>query len=298
MTVSPMVFHPEVDMSREVVTALKLRARRYPDKIFCGIILCPYSSLPEISKKVADMAARTADGKVAMHVVNRGPGMGEPGPGPKPGIAIMPYDAHGEAHARSEAGFKWAFDIEGGQEFSCGEMTLRQVNAVAETFRAYQGNNMFWLSAPLLARIDDETLIRAWKWYEDAIEACPGFDDGSTVLLEFMQEVCHPLRRNTRSVLADMYAGCNDSRWLPKRHSMASPRPETRDAARTRLQTGQGTRQHPRDRHEDVSESPVSRGWARERNRGIPCRLPARMEQPERGVWREPAEAQGGEKRI
>jgi len=135
------------------------------------------------------MAARTADGKIAMHVVNRGPGMGEPAPGPKPGIAIMMYDAHGEAHGRSEEGFKWAFDIKGATELNCGELTLRQVNAVAETFRAYHGNNMFWASAPLLGELDDQTLVRAWGWYEDAVEACPGFDDGSTVLLEFMQEV-------------------------------------------------------------------------------------------------------------
>ena len=207
------------------MTALKLRARKYADNVFCGVIICPYSSLPEISKKVAEVAARTADGRIAMHVVNRGPGMGEPGPGPKPGIAIMPYDAHGEGHARSEQGFKWAFDMKGAQEFGCGEMTLRQVNAIAETFRAYQGNNKSWLSAPLLKVIDEETLVRAWKWNQDAIEACPGFDDGSTVLLEFMQEVSIslplPIHLTTR-VIDMVDAGRNDSRWLPKGDRMAT----------------------------------------------------------------------------
>ena len=53
----------------------------------------------------------------------------------------------------------------------------------------FVGNNMFWLSAPLIAEVDDETLIRAWKWYEDSINRYEGLGVGSTVLLEFMQEV-------------------------------------------------------------------------------------------------------------
>ena len=171
-----------------VVTGLKLRARKYSQKIFAGVIFYPYSTLPELSKGVAAMAAKTADPKVAMHVVNQGPGMGVPSQGSKPGIAIMAVDANGEKHAREEA-FKWALELPGAQEISTGEMSLQQVNAVAETFRDYQGNNHFWLCAPLIADIDDETFARAMKWYEDSIDACPGLAEGSTVLLEFMQEV-------------------------------------------------------------------------------------------------------------
>ncbi|KAK5126121.1 hypothetical protein LTR85_011476 [Meristemomyces frigidus] len=169
-----------------VVTALKLKARPYTDKIFSGVLAIPYSSLAACSKGVAAMA-RTTDPKVAMHVVNQGPGMGFPDQGAKPGIGIMMFDARGEAHARSEA-FKWAFELPGVQEVAMGEMSLRQIHAIAETFKDYQGNNMFWLCAPLIAELDDETLMRAWKWYEESIEAYAGFGVGSTVLLEFMQE--------------------------------------------------------------------------------------------------------------
>ena len=134
------------------------------------------------------MAARTADPKVAMHVVNQGPGMGFPDQGAKPNIAIMMYDAHGMEHARSEEGFAWAFRLSGATEFGVGAYTLRQVNALAETFRDYQGKNMFWSSGPMIGDIDDETLVRAWKWYEDSYDMHPGFGVGSTVLLEFMQD--------------------------------------------------------------------------------------------------------------
>ncbi|KAF2222272.1 cysteine desulfurase [Elsinoe ampelina] len=171
-----------------VVTALKLQARPYPTNIFSGIVSVPYSSLKQASKAVADMAARTSDPKLALHVVNLGPGMGFPNQGSKPDIGFMLFDANGTDHALSEKGFKQILDLPGAHNFGTSELTLQQVNALAETFRDYQGTCHFWLSAPLIEKIDDETLIRAWKWYERCVDACPGFGSNSTVLLEFMQE--------------------------------------------------------------------------------------------------------------
>ncbi|KAK0887585.1 hypothetical protein LTR02_017085 [Friedmanniomyces endolithicus] len=164
-------------------------ARPYAEKVFGGLIALPYSALQETAKGVAAMSVRTADPKVAMHVVNVGPGLGMPDQGARPGIGIMMFGARGEAHARSKDGFAWAFEMLGAQEISTSECTMRQMHAVAETFRNYQGSNMFWLSAPLIdGNLDDELLVRTWKWYEDSIEAHPGFGAESTVLLEFMQE--------------------------------------------------------------------------------------------------------------
>lgn len=154
-----------------------------------GFVFFPYERLKEVSKGVSEMAARAADPKVAMHVVNRGRGMGEEAQGAKPGIAIMMYDAHGEEHGKSDEGFGWVFKIPDGHAVSLQETTLQKMNALAETFREWQGNNFFWLSAPLLAEIDDDTLVRAWKWWEDSINRYEGFQEGSTVLLEYMQEV-------------------------------------------------------------------------------------------------------------
>jgi hypothetical protein len=171
------------------VTALKLRARPYPETVFGGVLFIPYSSLLEVSRGVVKMAT-TTDPRIAMHVVNQGPGMGTPDQGSKLDIAIMIFDAHGEGHARSESGFAWAFETEGAQEVSASTITLRQMHAFAETFRDYQGDNQFWLSAPLLeGKLDEKDLVRAWKWYEDTIDLYPGFGAGSTILLEFMQKV-------------------------------------------------------------------------------------------------------------
>ena len=136
-----------------------------------------------------------------MHVVNRGPGMGEAPPGAKPGIAIMMFDAHGAEHGRSDAGFGWVFRIPGAIEASVQTATLRQMNAIADSFRNWQGNNTFWLSAPLLAEIDDETVVRAWKWWEDSVNLYEGFQDGSVVLLEFMQQVNRSLLKSNISIL-------------------------------------------------------------------------------------------------
>lgn len=151
--------------------------------------MVPYSSLAAASKAVAMVAARPTDPKLAMHVVNQGPGMGMPNQGTRPGVAIMLYDANGEAHARSEMGFQWAFELPGAQDFGCREISIQEVNAISETFRDYEGTNFFWLSAPLISEVDDDLLVRAWKWYEDSVNLYGGLGEGSTVLLEFMQEV-------------------------------------------------------------------------------------------------------------
>lgn len=174
-----------------VATALKMKARKYTNKIVSGFVALPYTSLAACSKGVAAMAARTADPSVAMHVVNQGPGMGMPDQGPRPGIAFMLFDAHGEAHARSVDGFEWVFNLPDAQEYATGETTLRQIHKSAETFRDWQGSNLFWLCAPLVTEIDDNFLERAWKWYEESISRYLGLGVGSTVLLEFMQGVWH-----------------------------------------------------------------------------------------------------------
>jgi cysteine desulfurase len=94
------------------------------------MIVFPDESLPIVSKAVADFTKRTADPKLALHVfimdVQR---RGLQGQTPKPGIAFLIYDAHGEEHAKSEAGFKWAFDIAGAMVASpTANLSIRQVN--------------------------------------------------------------------------------------------------------------------------------------------------------------------------
>ncbi|KAF2169421.1 hypothetical protein M409DRAFT_65090 [Zasmidium cellare ATCC 36951] len=171
-----------------VVTRLKLKAYKVPSKIFCGVILVPYSSLHEVSKALAAFDKRPSDPKIAMHIMNQGLGAGQTDQGSKPGIILMPIDFRGEAHARSEEGFGWAWKVTGAQEAVAMETTLTGVNALNDTFKAFQGRNEFWLAAPLVSEIDEEMLVRMWKWYEETYELHPGFGAGSVVLLEFMQE--------------------------------------------------------------------------------------------------------------
>lgn len=171
-----------------VVTRLKLKAYKVPSKIFCGVVLVPYSSLHETSKAISAFNKRPSDPKVAMHIINQGPGGGQTDQGARPGIILMPIDFRGENHARSEAGFGWCWKIAGAQEAVAMETTLTGVNALNDTFKSYQGTNQFWSAAPLVSDIDDETLVRMWKWYEESYNLHPGFGVGSTVLLEFMQE--------------------------------------------------------------------------------------------------------------
>ncbi|KAK5175854.1 uncharacterized protein LTR77_000994 [Saxophila tyrrhenica] len=147
----------------------------------------PYSALSDVSKLVSKMAAETTDPAIAMHVCNRGTAFGEEPQGAKPGIAIMMYDAKGESHARSAAGFGWFFQHPDGVEFAGRAMSVADVNALGDSFKHWQGSNKFWLCAPLLSEMDDETVVRAWKWWEDSINLHDDFQTGSVVLMEFMQ---------------------------------------------------------------------------------------------------------------
>jgi hypothetical protein len=66
---------------------------------------------------------------------------------------------------------------------------------LADSYRSYQGVNKFWGTAPLLEeKLNAGLIASAWAWYEKSIEACPELSDGSTVLFEFSQEVCHPFQ--------------------------------------------------------------------------------------------------------
>lgn len=137
MAVRALDFHISCGLAdaATVVTALKLRARPYVEKIFGGVLAIPYSSLYETAKGLAAMSMRTTDPKVAMHVVNLGPGMGLPDQGPRPGIGIIIFDARGEENACPKDGFAWVFGLPGTQEVSTSTCTLKQLHALTEIFR-------------------------------------------------------------------------------------------------------------------------------------------------------------------
>lgn len=110
-----------------VVTAFKLRAHKYPQKVYSGMILYPREALDELAKKVPKFAAENTDPKVAMHFycldMTNGAFVGKPS---VPGLGLLVYDAHGEEHGRNEA-FKWALEIPGATDTTAG-MSYRQVN--------------------------------------------------------------------------------------------------------------------------------------------------------------------------
>jgi FAD/FMN-containing dehydrogenase len=174
-----------------VVSALKMRARRYREAIFAGMAFLPYERLDEVGSWVSAMVEREKDPKLAFTITNQGPGTGRPAQGARPGIAVYLFDANGEEHARSqEYGFGELLAMEG-VELLGGQVPLSGMTKLADSYRAYQGVNKFWGTAPLLEeKLDAGLIARAWSWYEQSIEACPELGDGSTVLFEFSQEVC------------------------------------------------------------------------------------------------------------
>ena len=97
-----------------VVSALRMRARRYPGAVFAGMAFLPYERLEEVGRWVEAMAEREKDPKLAFGVTNQGPGTGRPAQGARPGIAVYLFDANGKEHAYSkEIGFGELLAMEG-----------------------------------------------------------------------------------------------------------------------------------------------------------------------------------------
>jgi hypothetical protein len=110
-----------------VVTTFKLRCYRYTSSVYAGFIMYPSRAVDEISKRVAEFV-KYPDPKMALHVlIGDMEGYAVRGEPPKPTISLLVFDAHGEDHGRSDAGFKWALDIEGAIDATAG-MSYQSVN--------------------------------------------------------------------------------------------------------------------------------------------------------------------------
>jgi hypothetical protein len=209
-----------------VVVGLKMRARRYHEAVFAGLVFLPYERLDEVGMWVKRSVERLKDPKTAFAITNQGPGTGVPPQGAKPGIAVILFDAKGEKHARSkEEGFGEIFEMEGLTEVACGMVPLSGMTKLADSYKSYQGVNTFFGSAPLMEEAVDAGIIRrAWDWYAKSVEECPVLDQGSTVLFEFCQAVSHD-RQKEESALADVLLGFLQLFWFTYSVSMAALRP-------------------------------------------------------------------------
>jgi hypothetical protein len=111
-----------------VATALKLKVFRYTSSIYSGQIIIPKEALHVLAKRLSDWAAMNDDPKTALHLycldLTQSAYTGQDS---NPGIAMLVFDANGEEHGRSDAGFKWALDIEGAIDLT-KTMTYREVN--------------------------------------------------------------------------------------------------------------------------------------------------------------------------
>lgn len=171
------------------VSQLRLQTHTYENKIWSGMVHVP--SDPDTLHKVShavSVFAKKKDAKMALHVFIVDFTMqalqGQP---PVPQLALLPFDAHGEAHARTSDGFAWLLEVPGAQ-CQCGEMDIAAVNELQRPSEHNHGKAQSWLSAALVPEIDAGLVIRAWSWYKEFVTQRPEFGLGTFVLLEIMQE--------------------------------------------------------------------------------------------------------------
>ncbi|KAL6242239.1 hypothetical protein RBB50_010787 [Rhinocladiella similis] len=174
-----------------VVTAYKMRVYNYPSSVYCGQIVYPADALPDLAREVPAFAARCSDPKVALHLYCLNLSMGTyAGNETKPGLAIFAYDAHGEEHGRSEEGFKWALDIKGAMDMTKA-VNIRQVNEGFDSLKATMGVTNTWQCGATLSSIDEDLILRAWKWYLDLVHRDTDLARSTYVLIEMMQKAAY-----------------------------------------------------------------------------------------------------------
>jgi cysteine desulfurase len=194
------------DATSLVVFEFKMKAHRYSSSIFSGMIAFPYSSLHALSRGVSGFANSPGDPKMAMHVyVLDAQGAAMKGLPAEAGLSVLIFDANGEEHGRSKAGFKWALDIEGAIDLTEGGLNLRQVNDLQGRWpqpNFTRNTNIFSggtepmmgmansnLAAALVEDIDPEFVVRAVRWFEKLVKIDNNLGTASFALIEIMQKV-------------------------------------------------------------------------------------------------------------
>ncbi|OAL19553.1 hypothetical protein AYO22_09715 [Fonsecaea multimorphosa] len=192
-----------------VVVSLKLRVHKYTDSIYTGNILFPNDSLAELAKTVSEFTRRTQDPKMAMHLFCLDLAHAAlTGQNPAPGILIVVYDANGEAHGRSDEGFGWALKIKGAVD-NTRSMTFAEANQQQGEFpkakalslfslntnffprpdnlRVAMGMTNSWMSGATIPHLDEEMILRSWRWFNELLAKDPRQSAGAFVLIEIMQ---------------------------------------------------------------------------------------------------------------
>ncbi|KAF1996179.1 FAD-binding domain-containing protein [Amniculicola lignicola CBS 123094] len=140
-----------------VVTAFKLKAYKYPQKIYSGMILFPRTSMEDLAKAVPKFTEENTDPKVACHFycldMTNGAFIGKP---PVPGMGLLVYDAHGEEHGRKT--FKWALDLPNATDTTAA-MSYRQVNELSDSLEAIRSQTNQMFTAVVIPAITED-LIR------------------------------------------------------------------------------------------------------------------------------------------
>ncbi|KAF2655312.1 cysteine desulfurase [Lophiostoma macrostomum CBS 122681] len=168
------------------VTAFKLKAHKYPQKVYSGYIMYPREALDELAEKVSRFAKENTDPKVAMHFycldMVQGAFVGKPS---VPGLGILAYDAHGEEHGRNL--FRWALEVPGAIDTTKG-LSYREVNELSDGLEAIRGETNQMMTAVVIPEITEDLIKRTWTWFDQTLIREPKLNAGTFVLIEIMQK--------------------------------------------------------------------------------------------------------------
>ena len=140
--------------------------------------------LKELSKAISKHISENEDPKCAMQIFilnPRSPFFDSP-----PGLGLQIFDGNGIEHAKSDAGFKWAWDL-GPVHDGTSVQTFQAVNKQTEFTLPAFGKFVSHDTTCCFDEMDDQFLVRANDWFYRVLDADPSFATGSYCIIETNQ---------------------------------------------------------------------------------------------------------------
>jgi hypothetical protein len=179
-------------MENVVVTKFRLRAHKYPQDIWAGMILIPRTRKADIAAGIASMDDPSHanyigdDGKVSLFLYDlAGPHVrhvsGDRMHSEEDVHVIQVYDAHGEDHGRKV--FSWALQIPGAID-TTRVLNIRGVANLQAPAEAMKGAWKIWFNPLGVERMSEEVIRNAWAWREGVKKAGGSVREAGYMLLE------------------------------------------------------------------------------------------------------------------
>ena len=188
------------------MTTFKLRAHPYTQSIFAGPIFLPKNTFTDIAPAIAKFTSECQDGKMAMFMYVLRKELLTWMDADQDMLVMHVFDARGEEHGRSNAGFGWALKLKGAID-GTKVMSLRQVSelqgednfeysvdqatdmVVTGFVKHSVGKANSYISSLAVPDLTEEVILRSFEWFDTVSAAWGSVKDNGMLIFEVMTKV-------------------------------------------------------------------------------------------------------------